>query len=1085
MEEYQAALDAGAQPDRAEWLARHTDIADALSRCLEGLEFVHGIAPQLSEPGAEGARDDQPEQQVPTGAALGDFRILREVGRGGMGVVYEAEQISLGRRVALKVLPFAATLDPVQLQRFKNEAHAAAQLHHQHIVPVYTVGQERGVHYYAMQFVEGQTLGALIAGLRRQVGKAEATQGQPTAPYTRWGEGEGLRDQDARATPTPPVAGLSTDSFPLSPEFYRAAARLGIQAADALDYAHKLGIIHRDVKPGNLLVDGSGNLWVTDFGLAQVQTDSKLTMTGDLLGTLRYMSPEQALGKVSVLDQRTDIYSLGATLYELLTLEPAVCGRDREEVLRHIAFAEPRPLRRLNKSVPPELETIVLKAMAKEAAERYQSAQELADDLRRFLEDRPIRARRPSLPQRARKWARRHRPMVWSTVACLVMLVAVSAGSLGWIARDRAAQQEKITGQTQEFLTDARALSSDGRLVQARRKLAQARALLASGHVAPGSLDGEIEALEEEFLQQEQFFDGIDRAHQVELAPTAEVAVAVQGPGGIATTLLPARNFEREPAKAVPLLVEALTRYRILEREDWAAALQDRHLGRVQVEQIRQAAYEELLWLADDLLNRRQDHSSAAPVSVASAARQALAYLAKAEAGHPPTTAFFALRSRCQDGLGEKAAADADRERARITRPTLALDHYLLGQAAYDAKNKKMAVNEFGAALRLEPTHYWSLMRLGQSLGILGQEPAEFVTAAAVYTGCLMKRPDHAAAYFGRALAYQRVRQFENSLEDYSRAIALDPQLVGAWDNRGGVYASLGQYDKALADRSQAIKLAPQLAWAWSNRGLIYYHLGQHDKALADFARAMELDPQLMAAWNNRAIVYVRRGQPDQALADFSKAIALDPNSAVRWSNRGALYVMLGQNVNARDDCSKAIELDAKDVGALINRGSANAALGQYQKALADYSQVLALDGESGTGHNYCAWLLATCPDAKVRNPLRAVELAQKAVQLAPAKGDFWNTLGVAQYRVGDWKAALGALKQSIQLRKGGRASDFFFVAMAHLQLGHRDEASRWYGRALKWMEVNKQPLRMDPLLAEELRGFRLETEELLKKSGR
>src|SRR5207247_1650170 len=337
---------------------------------------------------------------------LGDYRILREVGRGGMGIVYEAEQISLGQRVALKVLPFAAALDPKQLQRFKNEAQAAAHLHHQHIVPVYGVGCERGVHYYAMQYIEGRTLAATIRELRQLAGLATA-QPVDSAPPA---------NTPAPTAATQPVAALGTERSTKDPAYLRAVAQLGVQAAEALEYAHSQGIIHRDIKPANLLVDAQSNLWIADFGLALCQGDAGLTLTGDVVGTLRYMSPEQAQGKRFLVDQRTDIYSLGATLYEMLTLEPAFSGSDRQEVLRQIAFDDPKPPRRMNKAIPAELETIVLKAMEKNPADRYATAQELADDLERFLKDEPIRAKRPTLWQRAGKWARRHRPVVASAI---------------------------------------------------------------------------------------------------------------------------------------------------------------------------------------------------------------------------------------------------------------------------------------------------------------------------------------------------------------------------------------------------------------------------------------------------------------------------------------------------------------------------------------------------------------------------------------------------------------------------------------------------------------------------------------------
>jgi hypothetical protein len=216
-------------------------------------------------------------------------------------------------------------------------------------------------------------------------------------------------------------------------------AELGEQAAQALDHAHQAGIVHRDVKPGNLLLDGSGRLWVTDFGLAHVQHgEASLTMTGDLVGTLRYMSPEQALAKRVPIDHRTDVYSLGATLYELLTLRPAFQGSDRQELLRQIAFEEPPPPRRLDKAVPVELETIVLKALEKNPVERYATAQELADDLQRFLDHKPIRARRTGVVQRVRKWYRRHPAAVATAVALLILMLVASAAVFWW--EDRQSQ---------------------------------------------------------------------------------------------------------------------------------------------------------------------------------------------------------------------------------------------------------------------------------------------------------------------------------------------------------------------------------------------------------------------------------------------------------------------------------------------------------------------------------------------------------------------------------------------------------------------------------------------------------------------
>jgi tetratricopeptide (TPR) repeat protein len=410
-------LGRGEEPQVEDYTSRYPAVADVLRQVLPALQAWRTPDPDPASPD----RLSDPAGRL-TGF-LGDYRIVAEVGRGGMGIVYEAEQVSLGRRVALKVLPFAAALDARQLQRFKNEAVAAAHLHHPHIVPVHFVGCERGVHYYAMQFIEGQSLAEVLADLRR------AGAGSPS-PESGAGH----------AVATRPSTPLVTERQEQSPQFFRTVARLGVQAALALDYAHQEGVIHRDIKPGNLLLDAAGHLWVADFGLARCRTGPGVTGTGDVVGTLRYMCPEQALAKQGPVDHRSDIYALGATLYEALTLQPTFPGRDREELLQQIAATEPAPLRRLNRQIPVALETVVLKAMAREPAGRYATARELAEDLQRFLDDRPVLASRPGLGERVARWAWRHRRAVTAAVAVLLLAVTglLVATVLIWQARQQA-----------------------------------------------------------------------------------------------------------------------------------------------------------------------------------------------------------------------------------------------------------------------------------------------------------------------------------------------------------------------------------------------------------------------------------------------------------------------------------------------------------------------------------------------------------------------------------------------------------------------------------------------------------------------
>jgi hypothetical protein len=440
--DYLAELEAGRRPDRQAYLARHRDLAEALAECLDGIDLAQALRPAAPPP--------QPEYPA---NPLGDFQILREIGRGGMGVVYEAVQLSLGRRVALKVLPFAAALDAKHLQRFKTEAHAAAQLHHTNIVPVYAVGCERGVHFYAMQLIPGRSLATVIRELRGE--DVNPTAGVSTTEFRAGvtaAASASLRDRPGGSQ----RSGRGRES-------YRAAARIAAQVADALEYAHDAGVVHRDIKPANLLLDAKGAVWVTDFGLAQVSADVSLTQTGEVVGTLRYMSPEQASGRRAPVDHRTDVYSLGATLYEFLTLEPIFAGQDRQTLLHQILNEEPRPPRQVDRSIPVELETIVLKALAKAPGERYATAGEMAADLRRFLDERPILARRPSLVDRFRKWTRRHPSFVGASVLLLVFGLVGLAAATALVAREQARTQAAYERERQ------RAREAEERFELARR----------------------------------------------------------------------------------------------------------------------------------------------------------------------------------------------------------------------------------------------------------------------------------------------------------------------------------------------------------------------------------------------------------------------------------------------------------------------------------------------------------------------------------------------------------------------------------------------------------------------------------------
>ncbi|HUE69396.1 MAG TPA: serine/threonine-protein kinase [Pirellulaceae bacterium] len=432
LDDYLADLERGRPVDPQRLLAEHPAIARRLRACLSGLSLLE----EGTSPGTKLTAGAFPE--------LAGYQIVREIGRGGMGIVYEAVQDSPQRRVALKVLPFAAALDPRQRLRFQNEAQAAARLRHPHIVPVYDSGSAGGVHYFTMKLIEGASLSAVVAAQRRR------------------GSSRGREHNTADLPTSSPLARLPH----CDPQYVREVARLMRQAAEALDHAHAIGIIHRDIKPGNLLVDEGGQLWITDFGLAAVQGSEGLTATGDILGTLRYMSPEQASARRGVVDHRSDIYALGVTMYELLTLQPAVRGEDREQLLARLSHDEPPLPRQWNPAIDYDLETILLKAMAKAPEERFATAQSLAEDLERFLTGRPVHARRPGLLARGAKWVRRHKAAATAGVMVTLtaaLLLAVSTGVI-WLAL-RAEQRQRA-------LADARELESRRHRYAAQMNLA-------------------------------------------------------------------------------------------------------------------------------------------------------------------------------------------------------------------------------------------------------------------------------------------------------------------------------------------------------------------------------------------------------------------------------------------------------------------------------------------------------------------------------------------------------------------------------------------------------------------------------------
>ncbi|MEX2318187.1 MAG: serine/threonine-protein kinase [Pirellulales bacterium] len=849
LEDYLADLERGVPQDEQALLAAHPDLADELRPYLDSLQLLHGAARDMraAKTVISEAGDDAAGQRA---RQIGDYRIVREIGRGGMGIVYEAHQKSLNRRVALKILPFAAVLDQRQIARFRNEAQAAAQLHHPHIVPVFAVGQEQGVYYYAMQHIDGQSLEQVIAELRKGAEKL-ADQSTQVA-----GAANG-------STTTEHLVPASAPSSPRSigqGDFFRTVARLGKESAEALQHAHEHGILHRDVKPSNLLVDERGKLWVTDFGLARMQTDSGMTMTGDVVGTLRYMSPEQAAGRTALVDARTDVYSLGATLYELLTQRQAHPGDDRQSLLRQIVEVEPIRPRRLNPAVPIDLETIVLGAMAKSRDERYASAQALADDLERFLSGKPTLARRPTIFDRTAKWARRHRSLVAVAAAALVLLTLVSAVGMALLVREQA--------RTSAALTDAKASAQTAHqsVARAERHFRQARGAVDQLGMRLADRLLEIpgaESLRRDFLVDtlgyyRQFAAEADNDPQLR----NELALAHFKSGVITAKLGAAGDALVEYEAARGLLAQLAAAEPTKTEPRAQLAVTHNNIGlllaaRGDVERARQQ-YDQAI----EIQKRLVDENAGGPAFAGSLAE---------------TQANLGM---LLDQLGDFAEAEKSlRAAVDLLRP-LAESR---GDVPKYARNLAIACNNLSFVLRgRDADAAQSASR--EAIAIL-EQLAEQAPSEVAYLD------DLALCYNNLAALEGHKAQVGQAIDWHQRAIAIQEQLVR----------------KAPA----VVRYRSDLAVSLNNLGVAYCRAAQTADADAVFGRARELlgtlagdypdeiaySSSLAALLNNQALALAGAGRNDDALEIYPTAIEAQRKCYERLKNSAMMRELLSKMI--------------------------------------------------------------------------------------------------------------------------------------------------------------------------------------------
>ena len=953
LERYLADVERGAKPDPDALAAEYPESPELVKQYLATMNFILGAV----ESSAGAAPKEEWKQAPPK---LGDYRIVREIARGGMGIVYEAEQISLGRQVALKILPFAAVLDARQLSRFKNEAHAAAQLHHTNIVPVFSVGCERGVHFYAMQYIDGQPLDRLIVQLRELCG--ELPGGTDGSAQTISSPAPNARPHAAeeQATRAECAADMSTVRL-LSGEpskhahrtatYFHAIARLGVQAAEALEHAHGYGIVHRDIKPSNLMLDTTGNLWITDFGLARVQTDAGLTVTGELVGTLRYMSPEQLAGKPGLVDGRTDIYSLGVTLYELLTLRPIFSGTTHQEIMRQVESAPAAP-RRLNPALPRDLETIILKAISTDKDDRYASGQELADDLRRFLAGKSTLARRPTLIETAGRWARRHTRVV--AVAATILLVAMAGllSSTVLIARQKA--------KTDVALAAARKSKQ-----RAEQNFARAREVVdhfyTRGAVQLAAVPG-AERLRRELLGEalgyyRRFVQEVQREPSIQ----ADLAAAHMRIGEIAEELGSEREAATNYEQARRILASLPDDQRSdARRADLALCLNN--LGLLNARQGNSPEAQRYLRLAID---RQRDLAakSGAPSRYVSELASSLANLGHlySETGraHDAQTAY-------REAIDlERRMADRHPDEARFRGDLAAtLNHLAFLESRTDlaaarqtyraaAENQQKLARDFPEVLNYQSQLALTYNNLG-SLESRAKQPAAarayYQQAIAGLQQLVRKAPlvvgfarDLAVTHNNLGFLESQIGQSEDALRCFDsarvvfeRLVRDYPTIVSHRSSLGGVHNNLGMtyeqlhkdsdavaaYHKAVEHQRLALEAAPDLVYVREFLSKHYFNLARTLRATGKAKEAVEITLERKKLWKGTpGMLYEVAGE--LALAGAAQKTAADQHQALDAAMatlKEAIAAGYDDMSAARKDPAFVVLRDSPDYGPVFSQ---------------------------------------------------------------------------------------------------------------------------------------------------------------------
>ena len=829
-------------------------------------------------------------------ALLPDYEILSEIGRGGMGIVFKARHLRLDRIVALKVLPaLLGVVRPDAVSRFRRESALAARLENTNIVGIHDCGEVDGTLYYAMQYVEGCSLRDVL----REIGETGAV--------------EIVVDPASHGSESPGSSQLGASSR-INVAYYQQVATWMAEVAEALAYAHESGVIHRDIKPSNLLLDRNRRLMITDFGLARDNTADETTRSRSLVGTARYMAPEQVDRERGTADERVDVYGLGATLYELLALRPMIGATDDAEALKHILHRDPRPPSRYVRQVPKDLETICLKAVEKEVSQRYAGATALADDLRRWLLGMPIRAERPNAMTRMVKFVRR-RPAI--AIAMLLGVLFLTVG-INWLsARETSSAHAMAAAKAEK-----RAIIAETWSKLRKGQYDEARMLVETA-LASESADPDFIELQAAFLSQAR--DNKDVVKILE-------ALLEKNPDrwkphyALATLYMETpylgkeRNVTRNRAKAE------------YHRKELERLRPDSDALRI-IAAMDEPDHHSAIEMLSDLIDRGQFVGDV-------------------------------LRERLERyrAIGDYASMLLDAERLIARSPLDSFGHDKRGLALLDMGRYAEARDALNRAIELNPQNYVAFSSRAFSHQMLGDLQKAFADA----NESLRINDTWPSGYAARGNINARLGRMDGAFADFDRALELMPNYVPALIDRSQWHGKMGQFEAVIADCTRAIEIDPNALLAYNNRAVAYMRIGKPHRAIADFSRVVELDPENHRAWRTRGELRAELGEYDAALADYTQAIEIAPEMMGHRFARGSVYFLTGRYEDSLAELNVILQAKPDHPVMLMRRGMTNEMLGRMSESLKDYRVVASTVGPTGEYGRLWARILCAlseCPN--------------------------------------------------------------------------------------------------------------------------